>query len=112
MVRALVDGVVFENGGQMGIWRSFYEVMTRLSNQVDYTLLLRSKPVQALPGGVRLVCDSAQARAARWNLIGRAARDWAGFQNREGCPPPMSITQPTLPRAQRRAYLSSSRFTT
>ena len=74
MVRALVDGVVFENGGQMGIWRSFYEVMTRLSNQVDYTLLLRSKPVQALPGGVRLVCDSARARAARWNLIGRARK--------------------------------------
>ncbi len=38
----LIDGVVFENVNQIGIWRMFYEVLDRLSSDFDFRLLVNS----------------------------------------------------------------------
>ncbi len=54
-MKVLVDGVSFENNSQIGIWRLFYEVMSRTSQEVDYTLLLSSEPLQPIPEGVRVI---------------------------------------------------------
>ena len=47
-----VDGTVFENQSQLGIWRIFFESLSRTSNEIDYRLLLAKKPVQRIPSGV------------------------------------------------------------
>ncbi len=48
----LIDGIVFENDSQIGIWRLFFEVMSRTSTDIQYTLLLATKPKQPVPAGV------------------------------------------------------------
>ena len=60
MLNVAVDGVVFENAYQIGIWRYFYEVMNRLNGRVRYDLWLRRNPVQACPVGISLRRDSAR----------------------------------------------------
>ncbi|WP_404306036.1 glycosyltransferase family 4 protein [Neorhodopirellula lusitana] len=50
----LVDGVVFENKSQIGIWRVFFETMNRLASEVDYRLLLANPPLQPTPTGITI----------------------------------------------------------
>ena len=76
-MRVLVDGVVFENTYQIGIWRVFYEVMRRLADRVDYTLWLRSPAEQPIPPGVKVVQDSGRRYGARRNLVTWAKGKWA-----------------------------------
>ncbi|QDU90520.1 D-inositol 3-phosphate glycosyltransferase [Pirellulimonas nuda] len=48
----LVDGVVFENRSQIGIWRVFYETLSRLGDGFDVVVVLAGDAVQELPAGV------------------------------------------------------------
>ena len=73
-MKVWVDGSVFENKGQIGVWRVFYEVMTRTASQVDYTLWIRSEPKQPIPKGVRVFRDYGRAEVARLNLPARLRR--------------------------------------
>lgn len=71
--QVLVDGTVFEGLGRIGIWRLFYETMSRTATEVDYTLLLSSDPAQPLPEGVDVVRFSrgpelVSRRHVLWNL--------------------------------------------
>jgi glycosyltransferase involved in cell wall biosynthesis len=59
-----VDGKVFENDYQIGIWRSLFEVMKRLDGRVAYSLLLGRPPLQAVPPGVRLARSFRRVAAA------------------------------------------------
>jgi len=67
-----VDGAAFENDRQHGVWRVFYEIMSRTKNDVDYTLWLRDAPKRPLPEGVRIYQDFGRHQfaphqiAARW----------------------------------------------
>jgi len=53
--QVLIDGSAFESPGQLGIWRLFFEVISRSARQVDYTLLLDKKPCRPLPSGIKVV---------------------------------------------------------
>ena len=112
MLRTLVDGLVFENDSQIGIWRTFYEVMTRLSDQIDYTLWLRSSGVQTLPPRVRLVSDSGRRHVREGTLWVARGDDGSGPGNRKGFPRLTSIIQPTLRPALSRACRWWLRFMT
>ena len=70
-IRVLIDGVVFENRIQIGIWRIFYEVMRRTAQDVDYTLLLSSPPQQPIPPGVRVAHRRYPRVAWRGDVPGR-----------------------------------------
>lgn len=70
----MVDGLVFENGHQFGIWRVFYEALSRIAEETDCILWLRSEPVQRLPPGVRVLRDAGRRPIPRWNLVGRTVR--------------------------------------
>ncbi len=70
-----IDGSVFETERQLGIWRLFYEVMSRTSGEVDYTLLLACEPKHPVPKGVRI--EDAVHRSPlkhRLNVAGRLRR--------------------------------------
>jgi len=82
-MKVWVDGSVFENNRQYGIWRVFYEIMSRSQRDVDYTLWLRSEPKQPLPPGVRIYQDAGRVATSRVNLPVRLRRRMA---NR--CDPP------------------------
>ncbi|WP_442507918.1 glycosyltransferase family 4 protein [Novipirellula sp. SH528] len=69
-----VDGSVFENDRQHGIWRVFYEILSRTNRDVDYTLWLRSKPQQPLPDGVRVYQDQGRSEISRYNIPARLQR--------------------------------------
>src|SRR4051794_1300887 len=69
-----IDGVVFENDYQLGIWRLFYEVMSRTADRVDYTLWLRSPPRRPLPSGVRVIRDAGRWIGAPWDPISYARK--------------------------------------
>jgi glycosyltransferase involved in cell wall biosynthesis len=77
--RVLVDGVVFENACQTGIWRVFYEVMRRLAERVDFTLWLRSSPAQPVPSGVNVLRDNGRWYGP-WSCFPRRA--WAELSRR------------------------------
>ena len=63
-----IDGSVFENDQQLGIWRMFHEVITRTTEQVNYTLWLRSQPVRPIPEGVKIIRDAGRRYRPRWDL--------------------------------------------
>ncbi len=48
----LIDGLVFESRSQIGIWRVFYETISRLRDGFDFVVLLTRDAVQELPEGV------------------------------------------------------------
>ncbi|SMP55938.1 Glycosyltransferase involved in cell wall bisynthesis [Neorhodopirellula lusitana] len=73
-MKVWVDGSAFENTHQWGIWRVFYEIMSRTCDEVDYTLHLRSDPKQPLPPGVRVFRDEGRIECGRWNLPQRLRR--------------------------------------
>jgi glycosyltransferase involved in cell wall biosynthesis len=52
--RVLIDGVAFETATRIGIWRLFYEVISRTSADIDYTLLLNGKAAQPIPTGMKV----------------------------------------------------------
>lgn len=67
-IRVLVDGIVFENNSQIGIWRVFYETLNRISDRADVTLWLRAPAVQPLPEGVRIIQDRGRVPVHRRNV--------------------------------------------
>jgi glycosyltransferase involved in cell wall biosynthesis len=50
--------------------------MSRTQEEIEYTLGLRSPPLQPLPSGVRVVMDSARVPCGRFDLPGRCRRWW------------------------------------
>ncbi|WP_372895609.1 glycosyltransferase family 4 protein [Stieleria sp.] len=50
--QVLIDGTVFEGRGRIGVWRLFYELISRTTSEVDYTLLVGASPQQDIPAGV------------------------------------------------------------
>ena len=73
--RVIIDGTVFESDRQLGIWRLFYETMSRTSNQIDYTLLLSQPPLQRVPAGVRVIDASHRTGPlSRFDLVGQWKR--------------------------------------
>jgi glycosyltransferase involved in cell wall biosynthesis len=74
-MRVLVDGVVFENTYQLGIWRVFFEILSRLASKIDITLLLRNAPQMPVPPGCRLIRISDPVAASRRNVV-RRVNNW------------------------------------
>lgn len=64
-ISVLVDGVVFENQYQIGVWRVFYELMSRTSSDIQYTLLLNSDAKQTVPSGVRVIESKVGSKPIR-----------------------------------------------
>ncbi len=73
-MRILIDGLVFENNYQIGVWRVFYEIMRRTSDDVQYTLLLSRKPEQMVPKGIEIADAWHRRNYAKNQLSRRAAR--------------------------------------
>ena len=69
-----IDGQVFENRYQVGIWRTFYEVLRRAPEDVRFVLWLRNRPVQPIPPTVRVVRDGGRIAARDWDLVTRSRR--------------------------------------
>jgi len=69
-----VDGQVFENHNQVGIWRTFYEVLRRVPESYRVVLWLRNRPVQPIPWRVRVFRDDGRIPARGWDLVARARR--------------------------------------
>jgi glycosyltransferase involved in cell wall biosynthesis len=73
-LRVWVDGAAFENENQYGVWRVFYEVMSRTARDIDYTLWLRACPKRPLPIGVKVYQDDGRAQLPRFKLARRLTR--------------------------------------
>ncbi len=73
-IQVLVDGIVFENSRQIGIWRIFYEIMRRTTTHIEYTLLLAGKPHQPIPEGVRIEFAWHRSQSNQHTYAGRIAR--------------------------------------
>lgn len=67
-----IDGQVFENQSQVGIWRTFYEVLSRVPDRQQFVLWLRGRPAQPIPSGVRVVRDGGRIPARSWNVVTRS----------------------------------------
>ena len=67
-----VDGQVFENQFQVGIWRTFFEVLSRAPESTRVVLWLRDSPAQPIPSSVRVVRDGGRIPARGWDLVARA----------------------------------------
>ena len=57
-IQVLIDGVAFENANQIGIWRVFFEVISRLKSEVDFVVLLDRDAVNKVPSGVPIFRSS------------------------------------------------------
>lgn len=64
-IRVWVDGTAFENENQHGVWRVFYEIMSRTSSDIHYTLWLRAQPKRPLPPQVQVFRDSGRTELLR-----------------------------------------------
>jgi glycosyltransferase involved in cell wall biosynthesis len=69
-----IDGQVFENQFQVGIWRTFYEVLSRAPETSRVVLWLRDRPAQPIPSSVRVIRDGGRIPARGWDLVARARR--------------------------------------
>lgn len=73
--KVIVDGAVFESDRQLGIWRLFYETMSRTSDEIDYTLLLSKPPLQRVPPRVRTRYENHRSSPLRrMDLVGKWKR--------------------------------------
>ena len=70
----LIDGIVFENTFQVGVWRLFYEVMKRTAQEVDYRLLVSGALVQPVPDGVQVIRSSHRRKCRRYDVAGRLSK--------------------------------------
>ena len=82
-ISVVVDGLVFENVNQVGIWRMFYEVMNRLSDQINFTLWLQAPAVMPLPQGVKILQKYSRWWGS-WRYVGK--RIFAEWARRTGPP--------------------------
>jgi glycosyltransferase involved in cell wall biosynthesis len=73
-VTVWIDGQVFENEYQLGIWRTFYEVLRRAPETFRVVLWLRDRAIQPIPSSVHVVRDGGRIQALSWNLVARARR--------------------------------------
>ncbi len=72
-----VDGGVYENRKQVGIWRISYEVLGRIPETFDAVLWLRSQPVQPIAAGARVVRDRGRNAVSSVNVPARIRRKWS-----------------------------------
>ncbi len=63
--QVLIDGVVFENPHQKGIWRVFYETIARLKDRVDFTILLGAPSANPIPEGVPVRSSAHRSNGRR-----------------------------------------------
>jgi glycosyltransferase involved in cell wall biosynthesis len=63
--KVLIDGVVFENRNQIGIWRVFYETLNRLASEVQFYVVLERDPENQLPPDVRVIRSDHRRRIRR-----------------------------------------------
>jgi glycosyltransferase involved in cell wall biosynthesis len=63
--KVLIDGIVFENPHQRGIWRVFYETLTRLKRRVDFTILVDRVPVNPVPDGIPVRRSAHRSKGRR-----------------------------------------------
>jgi len=82
-MKVWVDGSAFENNRQHGVWRVFFEIMSRTSKDVEYTLGLRDTPQRPIPAGVRLFQDLGRRQLAPRQLVDRWRR-----RQQLSCDPP------------------------
>jgi glycosyltransferase involved in cell wall biosynthesis len=61
----LIDGVAFENRNQIGIWRVFYETLSRLASEVEFYIVLERDPENQLPPDVRVIRSDHRRRIRR-----------------------------------------------
>jgi len=61
----LIDGLAFENRNQVGIWRVFYEVLTRLKERVSFIILVGKPPSNPVPSGIPIRHSSHRATGRR-----------------------------------------------
>ncbi|TWU01269.1 glycosyltransferase family 4 protein [Stieleria varia] len=73
-MHVLIDGLVFENNYQIGIWRLFFEIMSRTSRDVRYTLLLAKKPEQPIPEGVEVATAFHRKSIKKHQVAARCKR--------------------------------------
>jgi glycosyltransferase involved in cell wall biosynthesis len=64
-LKVLIDGVVFENKNQIGIWRVFYETLSRLSSEVEFYVILERDPENQLPPDVKVIRSDHRRRIRR-----------------------------------------------
>ena len=60
--QVLIDGVAFENHNQIGVWRVFFEVISRLKSRVDFVLLLERAAVNGIPRGIQAIHSSHRCK--------------------------------------------------
>lgn len=82
-MKVWVDGSAFENNRQHGVWRVFFEIMSRTSNDVEYTLGLRDIPQRPIPAGVQVFQDLGRRQLAPHQLLDR----WRRRQELRSDPP-------------------------
>lgn len=63
--KVIIDGMAFESNSQLGIWRVFYETISRTTDRIDYTILLSAAPVQPLPANIRVRLENHRALPRR-----------------------------------------------
>jgi glycosyltransferase involved in cell wall biosynthesis len=76
-MRALIDGCVFENDRQIGIWRIFYEVLDRIGRDASATLWLRGRQLQISPPRVPCIRDGARLACPPRSIVRRMRRGWS-----------------------------------
>ena len=59
---------------QVGIWRTFYEVLSRAPEINRVVLWLRDRPVPPITASVRVVRDDGRIPARGWDLVARVRR--------------------------------------
>jgi glycosyltransferase involved in cell wall biosynthesis len=98
MMDVVIDGYVFENAGQVGIWRFYFEILHRIARTVDITLWLRNLPAQPIPPGLAVICDEGRIGVSGYDFARRARRSWSRLK--------------PVPRKFRRATLFQSTYFT
>ncbi len=73
-MKVWVDGSAFESTRQRGVWRVFYEIMSRTRSDVEYVLGLENKPKQPIPSGIHVHYGTRRREITRWDLPRRLAR--------------------------------------
>lgn len=71
-----IDGLAFESKRQRGIWRVFYEMITRSNDRIKYTIWLQNEQALPLPEGTRIVRTEGRRELSRFNVSGRLERRW------------------------------------
>ena len=104
----LIDGTVFESSGRLGIWRLFFEIISRTNRDINSTLLLSQKATQPIPEGID-VCrfQRAPELVSRRHVLWRSMRGL--YQSRLRSRFPEHIWHPTFYSLDPRGTVASSK---